>query len=77
VNRGERLIKFRDSWFSVKPIEVGGWGKNDGGRALIRRGGVTPYRTVVNSKVHFNLNHYSDHGREGSLVKRERAQINN
>jgi hypothetical protein len=23
VNRGERLIKFRDSWFSAKPIEVG------------------------------------------------------
>jgi len=23
VNRGERLIKFRDSWFSTKPIEVG------------------------------------------------------
>jgi len=22
VNRGERLIKFRDSWFSVKSIEV-------------------------------------------------------
>ena len=22
MNRGERLIKFRDSWFSVKSIEV-------------------------------------------------------
>jgi len=22
VNRGERLIKFRDSWFSMKSIEV-------------------------------------------------------
>lgn len=24
MNRGERLIKFRDSWFSVKSIEVVG-----------------------------------------------------
>ena len=50
MDRGERLIKLGNSWFSAKTIEVVRRAITPGGRALDGLGGSDSYQTQPNSE---------------------------
>ena len=53
MGRGEMPIEHGDSWFSPKCIEVQpAPGTDDGGRALLRRGGFTAYQLWLTCECH-------------------------